>query len=326
MDFLWFSHVLLAKHQVSRHIRSFVVSCHFLADAEDTCLQYILARSRTLAIEPTNLTVPWSMTFFSVLSAVLATFATVEALNLRASLENNLSGFAEDNHSVFAPRPHAKNYQFMATTTRYGTNPHTACGLDSAALVHGTKYLAVASAQAMQNGCCRCNRNGGGGQTAGMGCGSCGKGRFVRQLPRGFKIWTPAQDQIFHKEYKFVVVDICPHSSNDMWCPAEPGQANRFGVHNHFDFATVPHHFDNYYFEFTPEPCDHEMQSRLAQMSKCHLRWRKQVWAKSWSFEKPHLNGEMLGLIVMRMLKESISPVSLYHCDRKNILYTDTLL
>ena len=115
-------------------------------------------------------------------------------------------------------------------------------------------------------------RNGGGGRTASLGCGSCGKGRFVRQLPRGFKIWTPASAQIFHKEYKFVVVDICPHSHNAMWCPARAGQANQFGVHNHFDFATVPHHFDNYYFEFTPEPCNHDMQSRLARMSKCHLR------------------------------------------------------
>lgn len=54
-------------------------------------------------------------------------------------------------------------------------------------------YLAVASAQAMQNGCCRCNRNGGGGATAAMGCGACGKGRFIRQLPRGFK--RPGQER-----------------------------------------------------------------------------------------------------------------------------------
>ena len=41
--------------------------------------------------------------------------------------------------------------RYMSTTTRYGTNPFTACGLDSGALVEGTKYLAVASAQAMQD-------------------------------------------------------------------------------------------------------------------------------------------------------------------------------
>lgn len=56
--------------------------------------------------------------------------------------------------------------RYISTTTRYGTNPFTACGLDSGALVEGTDYLAVASAQAMQDGCCRCNRAGGGGQTA----------------------------------------------------------------------------------------------------------------------------------------------------------------
>ena len=87
----------------------------------------------------------------------------------------------------------------------------------------------------------------------------------------GFKIWTSESKAIFHKEYKFVVVDICPHSNNQMWCPKHSGQKNDFGVHNHFDFATVPADFDNYYFEFTPEPCDHEMKSRLARMSSCHL-------------------------------------------------------
>jgi len=194
------------------------------------------------------------------------------ALHLRASVEqlhNETVAFNASNG--YAPPPHAHHYKFVATTTRYGTNPETACGLDSGALVRGTGYLAVASAEAMQKGCCRCNGNGGGGATASMGCGACGKGRFIRQLPRGFKIWTSESKAIFHKEYKFVVVDICPHSNNQMWCPKHSGQKNDFGVHNHFDFATVPADFDNYYFEFTPEPCDHEMQSRLARMSSCHL-------------------------------------------------------
>ena len=35
---------------------------------------------------------------------------------------------------------------------------------------------------------------------ASLGCGSCGKGRFVRQLPRGFHIWTPENKEIFHKD------------------------------------------------------------------------------------------------------------------------------
>ena len=46
----------------------------------------------------------------------------------------------------------------------------------------------------MQSGCCRCNRNGGGGATASMGCGACGKGRFIRQLPRGFKYLGDGDD------------------------------------------------------------------------------------------------------------------------------------
>lgn len=172
---------------------------------------------------------------------------------------------------LWAAPPSVNGYRFMSTTTRYGTNPFTACGLDSWALVKGTDYLAVASAQSMQDGCCRCNRGGGGGKTASLGCGSCGKGRFVRQLPRGFHIWTPESKEIFHKEYKFVVVDICPHTDNGMWCPKRPGQTNTFGVYNHLDFATVPPNFDNFYFQFDTEPCDKEMQSRLARMSNCNL-------------------------------------------------------
>lgn len=41
-------------------------------------------------------------------------------------------------NASYAPPPHAGHYQFVATTTRYGTNPQTACGLDSGALVRGT--------------------------------------------------------------------------------------------------------------------------------------------------------------------------------------------
>lgn len=185
----------------------------------------------------------------------------------------NATEMAAENMSKagWAAPPRAHGFRFMATSTRYGTNPHTSCGLDSAALVQGTDYLAVASAQAMQDGCCWCNRNGGGGATASMGCGACGKGRFIRQLPRGFHVWTPSDAEIFQKVYKFVVVDICPKVDNGMWCPMHPGQKNTFGVYNHFDFATVPPKFDNFYFEFTPEPCDGEMQARLRRMSSCGL-------------------------------------------------------
>ena len=200
--------------------------------------------------------------------------------NLRASqnvtkemwTENITAGnMSETLRMMWAPPPRVNGYRYMSTTTRYGTNPFTACGLDSGALVKGTDYLAVASAQSMQDGCCRCNRDGGGGATASLGCGACGKGRFVRQLPRGFHIWTPKDKEIFKKEYKFVVVDICPHTDNNMWCPKKPGQTNTFGVYNHLDFATVPPDFDNFYFQFTPEPCDKEMKSRLARMSNCNL-------------------------------------------------------
>lgn len=67
------------------------------------------------------------------------------------------------------------------------------------------------------------------------------------------------------------MVDICPHTDNGMWCPKRPGQTNTFGVYNHLDFATVPPNFDNFYFQFDTEPCDKEMQSRLARMSNCNL-------------------------------------------------------
>jgi len=173
-----------------------------------------------------------------------------------------------------APPQPSGGYQYMATTTQYGTNPLTSCGVDSKALVAGTDYLPVASAQAMNSGCCTCNSAGGGGQTAGMGCGSCGRGRWVRQLPRGFQIWTPESAEIFQEEVKFVVMDICPHDENQnaMWCPAQQGQTNTFGVYNHLDFALVPKKFDNYYFEFSPEACDDVITQRMAQ-SKCRTGW-----------------------------------------------------
>jgi len=169
----------------------------------------------------------------------------------------------------WAPPPHPGTHRFMATSTQYGTNPHTACLLDSAAVVAGTEYLAVASAESMQDGCCVCNNNGGGGHTASMGCGDCARGRFIRRLPRGFHIWTHLDEEIFHKEYKLVVIDICPKGDNKLWCPAKAGHTNTFGVHNHFDFATPPPKFDNFYFEFTPEECSPEIKHRFAQLSHC---------------------------------------------------------
>lgn len=175
------------------------------------------------------------------------------------------------NESVlgYAPPPHPRSHKFMATSTRYGTNKLTACMLDSAAMVAGTEYLAVASAQAMQDGCCKCNLKGGGGPTASMGCGDCARGRFIRRLPRGFHVWTKSSEEIFHKEYKVIVIDICPKGDNGLWCPAHRAERNTFGVHNHFDFATPPPKFDNFYFEFTPEECSGEMKARFARLSSC---------------------------------------------------------
>ena len=44
---------------------------------------------------------------------------------------------------LLSPTPHfeqpRRHYRFMATSTRYGTNPQTACGLDSAALATGRR-------------------------------------------------------------------------------------------------------------------------------------------------------------------------------------------
>jgi len=182
--------------------------------------------------------------------------------------------------AAYDPPPAPGNYSFMATSTRYGLNQFTSCDMDSGKLVQGTDYLPVASAQAMQNmfpggegACCRCGVAGpgtDGSQTAGMGCGTCAKGRFIRQLPRGYYIWTPEESEIFHKEYDIVVVDICPHMDNPVWCPTTPAETNEFGVHNHFDFALPPPNFDNFYFAFTPAPCSEKMQKRIEMMSTCH--------------------------------------------------------
>jgi len=70
------------------------------------------------------------------------------ALNLRAKGLDEAESWQNLSHlenASYAPPPHAHHYQFVATTTRYGTNPHTACGLDSGALVQGTGASAGAS-------------------------------------------------------------------------------------------------------------------------------------------------------------------------------------
>ncbi|CAJ1349857.1 unnamed protein product [Effrenium voratum] len=75
-------------------------------------------------------------------------------------------------------------YHHWATTTQYGEAPHAACGgIDTKKLTAGTRFHNVASTQAMWKDCnhdgCWCGKPGGGQGTAGMGCLSCAKGRFL---------------------------------------------------------------------------------------------------------------------------------------------------
>eukprot|EP00439_Symbiodinium_sp_Y106_P024926 s2142_g3.t1 len=222
-----------------------VEEVHFAGSPLDLYLQWTLHDVRFLPSGwlPKNAsrTCPWDLIMFfrSCLVISLSALSAADG-NLRASQNTshqnashaqrdgdllgdwrwNATEMAAENMSKagWAAPPRAHGFRFMATSTRYGTNPHTSCGLDSAALVQGTDYLAVASAQAMQDGCCWCNRNGGGGATASMGCGSCGKGRFIRQLPRGFHVWTPADAEIFQKVYKFAT---CLAKEESSWTSAQ---------------------------------------------------------------------------------------------------------
>lgn len=168
-------------------------------------------------------------------------------------------------------------HEYLATTTQYADTCCASCGkLDTGALVAGTGYYAVASAQAMQNyfhsgSCCWCGNAGDscghGSGTAPMGCSACAKGRFMRKRP--YPQPVRGDSEIFHKEIDIVVADICPHVGNEAWCPHQAGTVNRFGSKNHFDFAHPPPGFDNFYLAFTPSPCSAEIQQRLERMSQC---------------------------------------------------------
>lgn len=170
-------------------------------------------------------------------------------------------------------------HEYIATTTQYANTCCASCGaVDTAALVAGTDYYAVASAQAMQNlfhgeigDCCWCGKAGPGcghhTGTAPMGCTACAKGRFIRKLP--YQAPMDLHEPLFHKEFNVVVADICPHQGNEAWCPPAAGHENTFGSKNHFDWASPPPGFDNYYFAFTPAPCSAEIQGRLSRMSQC---------------------------------------------------------
>ena len=59
-----------------------------------------------------------------------------EMIQIWWPFDDHIFQFGWLNHQATKPR-------FVATTTRYGTNPETACGLDSGALVRGTGCLAL---------------------------------------------------------------------------------------------------------------------------------------------------------------------------------------
>jgi len=167
----------------------------------------------------------------------------------------------------------AAGFAYVATTTQYADTATSSCGkMDTAALVAGTGYYAVASAQAMQNsfpqgGCCWCGESTQGEGTAPMGCSSCAKGRFLPKHPYGQA--APGESALFEREINIVVADICPHKGNEAWCPESKGSTNTFGSKNHFDFAHPPAGFDNFYFAFTPTACSGEIEQRLSKMSQC---------------------------------------------------------
>eukprot|EP00913_Durusdinium_trenchii_P016122 g15153.t1 len=88
-----------------------------------------------------------------LLLATVCGLSLASSPNLRASInvteafERNFTmGNASARH-LWAPPPKKNGYRYLATTTRYGTNPFTACGLDSGALVKGGKWLRSLAAE-----------------------------------------------------------------------------------------------------------------------------------------------------------------------------------
>eukprot|EP00439_Symbiodinium_sp_Y106_P060334 s995_g8.t3 len=127
-------------------------------------------------------------------------------------------------------------YQHLATTTRYGDTCCASCGsIDTARLVRGTGFYAVASAESMQD--------------HGIGLSAA----------QSLESWS---------EIKIVVADTCPHHGNEAWCPARQGRGNKFGVKHHFDFANPPAKYDNYYFVWTKIDCPYRVKRRYAQLSR----------------------------------------------------------
>jgi len=102
-------------------------------------------------------------------------------------------------------------YGHLATTTRYGDSPKSACGgLSTSQLVKGTRWYQVASSQSMQGGsCCYCQGARGGGGTVGLGCLSCAKGRFLRS-GAGPHARSGSEHGFASGEIYLIVADICP--------------------------------------------------------------------------------------------------------------------
>lgn len=189
-------------------------------------------------------------------------------------MSSTLSFNAMSSESL-ASLPGKMGYHHMATTTRYGDTCCASCGsINTAKLVQGTNFYAVAAAESMQGGGIGdghfCTHDGSGrGGTVGMGCMSCGKGRFIASHPMSYPLWAQPGDEIFKKEIHFVVADTCPHRGNEAWCPSSAGGSNKFGAKNHFDFASPPHKFDNYYFAWSKMECPKEIKQRFAELSSC---------------------------------------------------------
>ncbi|OLQ02037.1 N-acyl-aromatic-L-amino acid amidohydrolase (carboxylate-forming) [Symbiodinium microadriaticum] len=96
-------------------------------------------------------------------------------------------------------------YEHLATTTRYGDTCCASCGsIDTAKLVRGTGFYAVASAESMQD------------HGIGMGCLSCAKGKFLPAHPFSYPLWAQPGAGIFEREIKIVVADTCPHHGNEV--------------------------------------------------------------------------------------------------------------
>jgi len=112
-----------------------------------------------------------------------------------------------------------------------------------------------------------CGQSGSGhGGTAGLGCFTCAKGRFVKKTP----YTADAEDltEFITPEINVIVGDICPYGSNAQWCRGKAGAKNAVGLKNHLDFSRPPAGVDNNYFVFSPSTCSAELRVRARKLMK----------------------------------------------------------